>query len=165
MLPSTSAIQEEIIAEFQMLEGDRESMLSYIMDLGEQLLPLDEVQKNEHNMVKGCLSKVWLTFARKEDCLFFKADSNTAITKGLISLLLRVFSGQRIDNIVHAHLYFVEKIGMGQLIGSQRMGGLANMIKNIKMAALAQKTTDNKSTFLPKANHCKMKYGANSINA
>ena len=138
-LPTISALQEEIIAEFQALEGDRESMLTYIMDLGEQLPLMDDLYKNEHNTVNGCLSKVWLTYTRQADRLFFEADSNTAITKGLISLLLRVLSGQKIDDIINANLYFVGRIGMTQLIGSQRAGGFASMVKKIKLIAIAQK--------------------------
>lgn len=147
-LSSTDAIQEEVIAEFQLLEGNRESMLQYMIDLGEQLLPLEETKKTELNMVEGCLSKVWLTYTRKDNRLFFEADSNTAITKGLLGLLLRVLSGQEIDEIVHTRLYFIEKIGMDQLIGSQRLGGLANMIKKIKMIAIAQKATRSSITSL-----------------
>lgn len=139
-LPTISAIQEEIIREFQTLEQDRERMLTYIMDLGERLTPMSAVLKNEHNTIRGCLSKVWLTYARKEDLLFFEGDSNTAITKGLISLLLRVLSGQKIEDIIHANLYFVGKIGMTQLLGFQRSNGFANMVKEIKLIAIAQKT-------------------------
>ena len=138
-IPTISTIQEEIITEFQALEGDREGKLPYIMELGEQLAPMDDVYKNEHNTVKGCLSKVWLTYTRQDDRLFFEADSNTAITKGLISLLLRVLSGQKIEDIIHANLYFVGKIGMMQLIGSQRSGGFASMVKEIKLIAITQK--------------------------
>ncbi len=139
VLPTISAIQEEIIGEFQTLEGDRERMLTYIMDLGEQLAPMDTLYKNEHNTIQGCMSKVWLTYTRQEDRLFFEGDSNTAITKGLISLLLRVLSGQTAEEIIHANLYFVGKIGMTQLIGSQRSSGFANMVKEMKLIAIAQK--------------------------
>jgi cysteine desulfuration protein SufE len=138
-LPTISAIQEEIIEEFRTLEGDRERMLTYIMDLGEQLAPMSDRYKNEHNTIKGCMSKVWLNYARQDDRLFFEGDSNTAITKGLISLLFRVLSGQKIEDIIHASFYFVGKIGMTQLIGFQRSSGFANMVKEIKLIAIAQK--------------------------
>ena len=78
----TDTIQEAIVKEFQTLEGDRESMLGYIMDLGERLPPMSAAEKIENNTVKGCLSTVWLTYTKKDDLLFFKADSNTAITRG-----------------------------------------------------------------------------------
>ena len=138
-LPSIHTIQEEIIEEFRTLEGDRESMLTYIMDLGDRLPPMDEIHKNEHNTIKGCMAKVWLTYTRQADRLCFDGDSNTAITKGLISLLLRVLSGQKQEDIIDANLYFVSKIGMTQLIGPQRSGGFANMVKAIKLIAIAQK--------------------------
>ena len=135
----TDTIQEAIVKEFQMLEGDRESMLGYIMDLGERLPPMSEAEKVENNTVKGCLSTVWLTYTKKDDLLFFKADSNTAITRGLISLLLRVLSGQNIDAIINTNLSFVGDIGMFQLIGSQRAGGFASMLKTIRLIAITHR--------------------------
>ena len=137
--PNINAVQEEIIQEFQTLKDDRGCMLTYIMELGEQLTPMNALYKNEHNTIKGCLSKVWLTYTRQDDRLFFEGDSNTAITKGLIGLLLRVFYGQKIDDIIHANLYFVGRIGMTQLIGFQRSSGFANMMKEMKLIAIAQK--------------------------
>ena len=131
-------IQAEIIQEFQMLEGEREYVLTYIMELGEKLSPMATMHKNEHNIIQGCMSKVWLTYTKIDDRLFFEGDSNTAITKGLISLLLRVLSGQKIEDIIRANLYFVGQIGMMQLIGSQRSSGFANMLKAIKLIAIAQ---------------------------
>lgn len=138
-LPAISAIQKEIVEEFRTLEGDRERMLGYIMDLGERLAPMNDLYKNEHNTIKGCMSKVWLSYTREDDRLFFEGDSNTVITKGLISLLFRVLSGRKIEEIIHASLYFVGEIGMTQLIGFQRSSGFANMVKEIKLIAIAQK--------------------------
>jgi cysteine desulfuration protein SufE len=138
-LPSIDAIQEEIIEEFRTLAGDRECVLTYIMDLGDRLAPMRELSKNEHNIIKGCMSKVWLTYTTQDDRIVFEGDSNTAITKGLMSLLLRVLSGQKAEDIIHANLYFVVAIGMIQLIGSQRSSGFANMVKEIKLIAIAQK--------------------------
>jgi cysteine desulfuration protein SufE len=139
VLPTISAIQEEIIEEFRTLEGDRERMLTYIMELGDRLAPMNERYKNEHNTIKGCMSKVWLHYTSKEGRLFFEGDSNTVITKGLISLLFRVLSGQEIEDIIHTSLYFVGKIGMTQLIGFQRSSGFANMVREMKLIAIAQK--------------------------
>lgn len=137
--PSISIIQEDIITEFKTLEKDREQMLTYIIEIGERLPAMKPSAKIEPNTVKGCLSKVWLTYRRQEDRLFFEADSNTVITKGLISLLLRILSGQKIDEIINANLYFVQKIGLTQMLGSQRSGGFANMVKAIKLIAIQQK--------------------------
>ena len=138
-LPTIDAIQEKIIEEFRTLAGDRERMLTYIMDLGDRLAPMRELYKNEHNILKGCMSKVWLTYTTQDNHIVFEGDSNTAITKGLMSLLLRVLSGQKAEDIIHANLYFVVEIGMIQLIGSQRSSGFANMVKEMKLIAIAQK--------------------------
>lgn len=133
-------IQDEIIEEFQLLEGDREAMLFYLMELGDKMAPLDEKYKTDDNIIKGCQSKVWLHSDFKDNRVYFVADSNTDITRGLISLLLRILSNQSPDAIIDADLDFVDKIGMGQIIGSQRSNGFAAMIKQIKMYALGYKT-------------------------
>jgi cysteine desulfuration protein SufE len=107
------------------------------MELGEQMPLLDEAYKTDANLIKGCMSAVWLQHSQQGDRLFFEADSNTAITKGLISLLVRVLSGQPVKDILQADLYFIERIGMGQLIGSQRSSGFASMIKQLRVIAVA----------------------------
>jgi cysteine desulfuration protein SufE len=136
-------IQNEIIEEFSFLSEDRESTIFYIMELGQKLPELEEKYKVEQNIIKGCQSKVWLTADLKGDQIIYKADSNTDITKGLISLLIRVLSGQKIDDILDADLEFIQKIGMGQIIGSQRSNGLVAMIKQMKLFALAYKSKLN----------------------
>lgn len=140
-LATPHAVQARIIEEFQTLAGNRENMLTYIMDLGEQLPPLHAQYKTEHNTIKGCLSTVWLTYTKQADRVFFEGDSNTAITKGLISLLFRILSGQKIPDIIHTNLYFVHELDLLQLIGSQRASGFANMVKEIKLIAIAQSAT------------------------
>ena len=125
-------IQDEIIAAFQVLADDREATLHYLMELGEKMPPLADQYKTEHNRIRGCMSTVWLVHKAQNDRLFWEADSNTAITKGLISLLVRVFSGQTIPDILQTKLYFTDSIGMYQLIGSQRSSGFASMLKKIK---------------------------------
>ena len=132
--------QDEIIEEFSLLDGDMEMTIFYIMELGQKLPPLDEAAKVEENVVKGCQSKVWLTARNEADKIFFNADSNTAITKGLVSLLIRIFDGQTHDAILHADLYFMHKIGMERFIGTQRSNGFAAMIKQMKLYAFAFKT-------------------------
>lgn len=132
-------IQDEIIDDFSFLD-DKESTIFYIMELGQKLPTLDDQYKVKSNIIKGCQSTVWLTAELVGDRVIYNADSNTEITKGLISLLIRVMSGQTVDDIMKADLYFVEKIGMGQLIGSQRSNGLLAMIKQMKLYALAYKS-------------------------
>lgn len=130
-------IQDEIIEAFQVLADDREAMLNYLMELGDKMPPLADQHKTEHNLIKGCMSTVWLVHQVKNGQLFLEADSNTAITRGLISLLVRVLSGQTIYDILRANLYFIDGIGMRQLIGSQRSSGFASMLEQIRMIALA----------------------------
>ena len=133
-------IQDEIIDEFDILGGDKESTVFYIMELGSNLEPLDDKYKTYSNLIKGCQSKVWLDAELSNDRLILRADSNTDITKGLISLLIRILSGQLLDDIIDADLYFIEKIGMRNIIGSQRSNGFVSMIKQIKLYAIAYKT-------------------------
>jgi len=133
-------VQEEIISEFGLLEADMEMTVYYIMELGQKLPPMREELKTDDNMVKGCQSKVWLTARLDNGRIFFEADSNTAITKGLVSLLLRVLNGQTPETILTADLFFINAIGLDRFIGTQRSNGFAAMIKQIKLYALAFKT-------------------------
>ena len=140
MSKSISEIQDEIISEFSLLDGDMEMTVFYIMELGQKLPEMPEADKIEENIVKGCQSKVWLTAAIEDDRIQFTADSNTAITKGLVSLLARIYNGQTPDTILNTNLYFMQKIGMERFIGTQRSNGFAAMIKQMKLYALAFKT-------------------------
>lgn len=142
---SIKEIQDSIIEEFEILAGDRESTIFYIMELGQKLPEMTESDRAEDNLIKGCQSKVWLTSKSYGSKVRYNADSNTEITKGLISLLIRVLDGQEADVIVNADLYFIEKIGMQQVIGSQRSNGLASMIKQMKLYALAFRQIEAKT--------------------
>jgi cysteine desulfuration protein SufE len=110
------------------------------MELGQKLPVMNEVDKTEENIVKGCQSKVWLTAQYENEKIHFSADSNTAITKGLVSLLVRIYNSQTCDAILNSDLYFMQKIGMERFIGTQRSNGFAAMIKQMKLYALAFKT-------------------------
>lgn len=140
MPESIKDIQDSIIEEFSILDGDQEMTNFYIMELGQKLAPMNDELKTDENIVKGCQSKVWLTASLAGDRVTFEADSNTAITKGLVSLLVRILSNQKADDIVNAELFFPEKIGMDRFIGTQRSNGFAAMIKQMKMFALALKS-------------------------
>lgn len=133
-------IQDEIISEFSLLDGDMEMTVFYIMELGQKLHDIKESDRTENNLVKGCQSKVWMVARLENDRVHFEADSNTAITKGLVSLLIRIFNSQSPDEILNANLYFMNKIGMERFIGTQRSNGFAAMIKQMKFYALAFKT-------------------------
>jgi len=132
--------QDEIINEFSLLDGDMEMTVFYIMELGQKLPIMPEEDKTEENVVKGCQSKVWLTSKLEDGKVYFFADSNTAITKGLVSLLTRIFNGESPENILSSDLYFMQKIGMERFIGTQRSNGFAAMIKQMRLYALAYKT-------------------------
>ena len=139
-MSSIRNIQDGIIEDFELLADDREATLFYLMELGDKMPPLPEEYKKDENLIKGCQSKVWLHSDFDDNKVMFEADSNTDITRGLISLLVRILSGQTPDDIINADLDFIQKIGMGQIIGSQRSNGFASMIKQIKMYALGYKT-------------------------
>jgi cysteine desulfuration protein SufE len=134
---STTDIQNEIIDDFSLFEDDMESKLFYLMDLGKKLSPMPAEHQTEEYIVKGCQSKVWLFPRPEADKLYFEADSNTEITKGLVSLLVRIWSGKTPQEIIDTELFFIEKIGMSHMIGSQRSNGFASMIKQMKMYAFA----------------------------
>jgi len=135
--------QEEIIEEFAMLDGDMEMALNYMMDLGDELRNLPEEDKIEDNIVKGCQSKVWMTAGLKDGRVHFKADSNTAITKGLVSLLVRVLDQSKPESIMNAEIYFPTQIGMDRFIGTQRSNGFAAMVKQMKLYAVALSAKEN----------------------
>ena len=137
---STTEIQDEIIGEFALLDGDMEMTVFYIMELGQRLPEFPEADRIEENIVKGCQSKVWLKAKLENHKIYFAGDSNTAITKGLVSLLIRIFNGQEPQTILNTDLFFIQKIGMDRFIGTQRSNGFASMIKQMKLYALAFQT-------------------------
>ena len=108
---------------------------------------IDEKDKNEKNLIKGCQSKVWVSAEMNGDRMQIKADSDAVITKGIITLLLRVFNNQKPEDIVNADLHFIDTIGLTQHLSPTRSNGLLAMIKQIKLYAMAftigQKQTDN----------------------
>lgn len=142
-MSSIQDIQKEIIEEFEILGDDKESTIFYIMELGNNLPEFPENERVEENIIKGCQSKVWLTAKMENEKIQFLADSNTDITKGLISLLIRVLSERSPQEIIDAQLQFIDQIGMGNIIGSQRSNGLAAMIKQMKLYALAYQAKQN----------------------
>ena len=128
--------QEKIIEEFAMLDGNMEMTLDYIMELGVDSGTFPEEARIEDNIVKGCQSKVWMIADLDNDRVQFKADSNTAITRGLVSLLVRVLNQSSPKSVMNAEIYFPKQIGMDRFIGTQRSNGFAAMIKQMKIYAL-----------------------------
>lgn len=142
-MSSIKDIQEEIVSEFEILGDDKESTIFYIMELGGNLEKFPESERKEENIIKGCQSKVWLIADEDNGNVHYQADSNTDITKGLISLLIRVLNNRRPEEILNADLNFIDRIGMGSIIGSQRSNGLSAMIKQMKLYAFAFQTKQN----------------------
>jgi cysteine desulfuration protein SufE len=128
--------QDEIIADFELF-GDWMDKYEYIIQLGKELPMIDEQYKKEENLIKGCQSRVWMHAEIRDGKLFFTADSDAVITKGLVSLVIKVLSGQTPAAIVDADLYFVDAIGLSSHLSPTRSNGLLSMIKQIKLYALA----------------------------
>ncbi len=132
-------IQEEIIDEFSMFE-DWMERYEYIIDLGRSLPLINETYKLDENLIKGCQSKVWLYSELKDDTIEFTADSDAILTKGIVALLLRVFSNQSPQAILDADTDFIDKIGLKEHLSPTRANGLVSMVKQIKMYAIAQQS-------------------------
>ncbi|HEY9342456.1 MAG TPA: SufE family protein [Hanamia sp.] len=128
--------QEDIIEDFSLFD-DWEGKYEYLIDLGKKLQPLDDQYKLEENIIKGCQSTVWLVSEFKNGKVFFKADSDAIIVKGLVSMLIQVFSGHMPDEILSANLHFIKEIGMMSHLAQTRSNGLLAMIKQMKNYALA----------------------------
>ena len=122
--------------------SDWQDKYEYIIELGKKLKGFPEDKRTSDNMVKGCQSSVWLVTERVNGSIEFKADSDSTIVKGLIALLIRVLSGRSPEEIVNAKLEFVDKIGLKQHLAQTRQNGLAAMIKQMKMYALAYQTKE-----------------------
>ena len=133
---STVQIQNDIIDDFKILDGDLEMTLNYLMELGESLNDLDEKYKIDDNLVKGCQSKVWLKCTKEDDKVYLEGDSNTAITKGLLSILIKIFNKKTPEEIADTNLFFINEIGLNRFIRTQRSNGLESMEKKIKLLAL-----------------------------
>lgn len=131
-----NAIQEELIDEFAMFD-DWMQRYEYMIDLGKSLPLIDEDKKTEDRVIKGCQSKVWLDAALKNDKIVFTADSDAIITKGIIAILIRVFSNQSPSEILNANTHFIDKIGLKEHLSATRANGLASMIKQLKLYATA----------------------------
>ena len=129
-------IQEEIIDEFSMFD-DWMQRYEYIIELGKNLPLIKEKFKTDDNIIKGCQSKVWLKGEQNDDKIIFTADSDAILTKGIIAILIRVFSNQKALDILAADTDFIDKIGLKEHLSPTRANGLVSMIKNIKMYALA----------------------------
>lgn len=134
--------EQEIIEEFSLFDS-WDDKYEYIIDLGKKLQPLEDKHKTDQNRVRGCQSTVWLAADFIEGKIFYKAESDAVIVKGLISLLIRVLSGHTPDEIINAKLGFIQQIGMTTHLAQTRSNGLLAMVKQMKNYALAFKLKES----------------------
>ena len=130
--------EKEIVEEFALFDS-WDDKYEYIIDLGKRLPPLEPQHKTDDNRVRGCQSTVWLVADEKDNRIYFKAESDAVIVKGLISMLIRVLSGHTPDEIIDAKLGFIQQIGMTTHLAQTRSNGLLSMVKQMKNYALAYK--------------------------
>ena len=135
---TANEIQQEIVEEFSLFENKNDKY-NYIIELGKSLEPLVEQYKIDENIIKGCQSKVWLITDVEGDKIIFKGDSDAILVKGLVQMLIRILSNKTPDEIINTDLTFVKSIGLNQMLSMTRSNGLASMIKQMKMYALAYK--------------------------
>ena len=131
--------ESTIIEEFSAFD-DWMDRYNYLIELGKDLKVIDEKYRVQNNLITGCQSRVWLHAEYKDGKVWFSADSDAVITKGLVSLMIRVLDGQSPDDILNAELGFLEKIGLKEHLSPTRSNGLTSMIKQMKLYALAFKT-------------------------
>ena len=136
-----SNIQNEIVEEFDIFDTWIDKY-EYLIELGKSVPKISEENKKEENIIKGCQSKVWLHAEKQDGLVRFYADSDAIITKGIISLLIRIFSNQKPEDIINADTDFIDKIGLRQHLSPNRANGLNNMIKKIKFYAIAFSKTN-----------------------
>ncbi len=143
-MQTINEIQDEIIEEFADLDDwmDRYQLL---IDMGGETKPLPDSDKVEQNLIDGCQSRVWLVCDEKEGRLYFRAESDALIVKGIVTLLIRVLSGHTPDEILDADLYFIEKIGLREHLSPTRSNGLLAMLKQMRAYAMAFKAKDGQA--------------------
>lgn len=129
-------IQDELISDFEFFE-DWMSKYEYIIQLGKELPLIDEAYKKDDYLIKGCQSRVWLHADHQDGRVIFTADSDAIITKGLVSLMVKVLSGHAPKDIAESDLYFIDKIGLTEHLSPTRANGLLSMVKQMKMYAIA----------------------------
>lgn len=141
---SIQAIEDELVEEFSLFDS-WDDKYEYIIDMGKKLAPLEDKYKLDENKVRGCQSTVWLVSEYNNGIIRFKADSDAIITKGLVSMLIRVLSNHTPDEIIDADLGFIQKIGMTTHLAQTRANGLLAMVKQMKNFALAYKIKNSMS--------------------
>ena len=136
-------IENELIEEFELYGDDWEGKYEHLIDLGKHLPLIDKQHKTDDRLIKGCQSRVWLHSELYDEKVVFTADSDAIITKGIVAILIRVFSGQTPEEIMQADLIFIDDIGLKEHLSPTRANGLVSMIKQIKMYAIALNLSQN----------------------
>lgn len=136
--PSINNVQDEIIEDFSVFD-DWMDKYALLIELGNSLEPLDEKFRVESNLIQGCQSRVWIQAEYVDGRIYFKAESDAVIVKGIIALLIKVLSNRTPDEIINADLYFVNRIGLDEHLSPTRSNGLVSMIKQIRFYAMAYK--------------------------
>lgn len=131
-----NAIQDELIEDFSFFTDWMEKY-EYIIQLGKEIPLIDEQYKQDQYLIKGCQSRVWLYPELRDGKLYFTADSDAVITKGLVSLMVKVLSGHSPKDIATSDLYFIDQIGLKEHLSPTRANGLLSMVKQMKMYAVA----------------------------
>ena len=135
--------QDAIVKEFEIFD-DWLDRYEYLIELSKDLEPFDPKYKTNEYLINGCQSRVWLMAEMQDGRVVDSAETDAIITKGIISLLIRVLSGQKTEEIVNADLYFIDKIGLRQNLSPTRSNGLLSMVKQMKLYALAFRELENK---------------------
>lgn len=128
--------EQEIVEEFSLFD-DWMDKYNYIIDMGKSIDKIDEKYKKNQYLISGCQSQVWVHAEYKDGKVYFKADSDALITAGIVGLLMRVMSGQTPEEIINSDLSFIDEIGLKEHLSQTRSNGLVNMIKQMKLYALA----------------------------
>jgi len=134
-----SEMQEQIVSEFSLFD-DWMDKYNYLIEMGRSIPVIDESYKTDQYVISGCQSKVWLHADFRDGKIFFSADSDAIITKGIVNLLIRVLSGHTPDDILNTEMDFIDKIGLREHLSPTRSNGLTSMVKQMKLYALAFKT-------------------------
>lgn len=135
-------IQDAIIEEFSMFD-DWLDKYDYLISLSDTLPAMDPALRNEKNLIEGCQSRVWVSSEMRDGKMYYSADSDAIITKGIVALLVRVMSGRSAEEVATMELYFIDKIGLGENLSPTRSNGLRAMVKQMKLAALVLSKTNN----------------------
>lgn len=133
---TTDKIQEEIIEEFSIFE-DWLDKYDYLIGLSDSLQKIDDAHRTENYLIQGCQSRVWVDAELRDDRVYYSADSDAIITKGIIALLIRVMNGRTPNEILSTDLYFIDAIGLKENLSPTRSNGLLSMIKQMRLYALA----------------------------